>query len=147
MAEESDGIIEKKVEEYATFVSEVLKPDLQRSEARKRQVLEDINGYRELLTKLDDLKGRTTYTAEVDLAHETVFCPAEANQLEFVNVHVGMGFHVELSLKEAEAFSKKRIAFLQQQKLKRCEAVCAEVKDHIGKAQMILDQLSAELRK
>ena len=104
--------IKQKMEDYATFVGSVLRPDLLRCQARQETVQSEIDEYEELLCKLAELKGKTSYENTVDLAHEAVFCRAVADSVDRIYIHIGMGFHAELTVSEAEIFTKKRITFL-----------------------------------
>ena len=82
----------------------------------------------------------------VDLGHGTLFCNA-VGELDTIYVHVGMGFHVEMTVTEAIAFVKKRLSFLETNVLKRKEAQVREITDHIVTASAILDELTQQMHQ
>lgn len=156
--------MKKKMQEYVEFVRTRLKPDFERCQLDKQNVQREINDYRALQTQLTQLVEKSTASDGdkhsegkeeeilVDLAHETVFCnavvdkPADGDD-DHVYVHVGMGFHAELTYSEALAFVERRISLLENDKLKQRNAECQKVLDHLESSQLCLDQLAAEIRK
>ena len=139
--------INEKRKECKRFLDDILKPELQRCLERETEVMTEINDYEDLAKKLEDLmQSNEKLKPMVDLGHQKVFCRAEVDNTDFVYVHVGMGFHAELSLSEAIAFAGKRVTFLREQVLRRRSIECEKVRQHITASEMILDGLSAELK-
>jgi prefoldin subunit 5 len=144
--------LEVKLKEYSTFIDRKLHPELKKRVDAREQVEEEIADYRDLSTKLkalDQQDGDSPLEAMVDLGHDTVYCrgvaSAESKQQLMMHVHVGMGFHVELTIPEALAFSEKRIRFLEQILKKRVEA-STMVARHIESSLLILEELAREMR-
>jgi hypothetical protein len=94
-----------------------------------------------------------------DLGYQTVFCRATigSNQkagtmmasslsstVVFLFVHVGMGFHVQLTVPEAQNFVRKRIQFLQETKLGPEQTKLEELQGHIAHATDLLTQLQQQ---
>ena len=140
--------IEGKVLECKQFL-EVLKTRLQRALARENEVKDEITEYTALGRRLQELaaaKKPGPIVELCDLGHEKVFCRATVEDTSYIYVHVGMGFHVELSLTEALSFTEKRLSFLRQDVHRRQTIQTDKVKQHIRASEMMLDGLSAELR-
>jgi prefoldin subunit 5 len=62
-------------------------------------------------------------------------------------VHVGMGFHIELTIPEAIKFVEKRIEFLKLHKLDSKESKIKEIQEHISSAALLLNQLQEEIQR
>lgn len=60
-------------------------------------------------------------------------------------VHVGMGFHVSMSIPDAIDFCSKRIQYLESNKLKPRPEQIEEVTSHVQSATMLLLQLQQEM--
>jgi prefoldin subunit 5 len=172
-ASASDNEMEQRMKEYQTFLTSVLRPDLQRAQRDQQETTTEIRDYKELKEKLQDLRTKSgttgTTTMLVDLGHEKVFCNAEIScsgamkgndnvtsddsdaaavpplQMPFVYVHVGMGFHVQFTINEALVFVDRRIEFLESQVLKKRRARVDEVKKHVCTSEMILSEIVSKL--
>jgi prefoldin subunit 5 len=83
----------------------------------------------------------------VDLGYGAVFCRAVVRDPTKIFVHVGMGFHVEMTMEGAREFVSQRTSFLKGSKLKEKEAKEKAVRDHLSTASIILNQLQTELRR
>jgi len=140
--------IAEKIEEYSRFVSEKLHPELRSAETARNEVRAEIHEYKELGEKLKDFQKENKHDLEtmVDLGHQTVYCNAVAN-LDKIYVHVGMGFHVEMSIAEAIRFIGKRVSFLEKDVLKGKDLRVREITNHIMGASAILDDLNQELQR
>ena len=86
-------------------------------------------------------------TTKVDLGYETIYCDAVVSEPNSIYVHVGMGFHIELTLVEAIEFVKKRISYLQKGSLQTKKVKLQEVTSHIDESRKILFQLDRELQQ
>jgi prefoldin subunit 5 len=140
----SDTEIEQKRDECTKFVHEVLRPELEYALSREKDVQTEISEYDELGNKLKEMS--STLDPLVDLGHEKIYCRAVVDDTEYVFVHVGMGFHVELSLPEAIVFTERRVTFLREHVLRRRGTEIEKLKLHIQASEIILDGLSADLR-
>jgi prefoldin subunit 5 len=140
--------IHQKMSEYSTFLDKVLRPELQSAESASRKVKTEIEEYNELGLRLKKLAKDKPSQLEsmVDLGHKTIFCNAVA-KVDSIFVHVGMGFHAELTIPEAIAFVDKRISFLENDSLSGKERKVTKVEDHIVSAGGILSELERELQR
>jgi len=144
--------IQEKVEECASFLRTVLRPDfdlLSRAVSETKQEIADYTDLKQRLEKLHQDKNAPACvdTNRVDLGHQKVFCRAIIDDYEHVYVHIGEGFHVELTIPEALEYLKKRINLLSSSVLPHRDAKVQKVLAHIQSSEMILDQLSKELAK
>lgn len=138
--------IQSKVEEYSKFVDEVLRPDLIALEAAELETEHEIRDYSNLRRDLQDLRITKTasFNPSVDLGHQVVFCEGSVDDTSKLFVHVGMGFHAELTLDEAASFCEKRSAFLREVLSYRREKT-QTVRTHLDSSLLILDELHGEL--
>jgi prefoldin subunit 5 len=165
----SSDEIQNQLSEYARFVEEVLKPQLEEAKSLANEVRTEIADYEDLGQRLESLmmpaskpsSGDGTneiqkqqqhlkqkgMTSMVDLGYKTVFCNAVVRDTTMIFVNVGMGFHVQMPIEDARDFASKRISFLRTSKLKARESKEAEIMDHIQSASIILNQLQMELRR
>ena len=128
---------------YAAFVDNTLKPELERRVLEREEVEKEIEEYSDLQEQLTDKSFSTT--PAVDLGHELVYCRATLESPSTVFVCVGMGFHVELTLDEAISFCAKRIGFLTKQKLRPRALKAKEVADHVKESIRMMETLAAEI--
>lgn len=140
--------ITEKIEEYAKFVSKKLRPELSLAESSRDETRKEMKEYQELSDKLKAFQkeGTSELKTMVDLGHGAIHCNAIGN-LDKIYLHVGMGFHVEMTIPEAIGFIDKRLDFLQKSVLKGKEAKVKEITDHIMEAATILDELNRELQR
>jgi len=163
----SEDDLQDQLSYYLRFVDTILKPKLEKAEIAANTVREEITNYEELVTRMKattkTTPSSTTTTAisddesesesvsnnniMVDIGHKAIYCNATVKDLNKIFVHVGMGFHVELTTTEASEFATKRIVFLRATPLKEKEVEIIEIKDHIQSATIILDQLYTEMKK
>lgn len=146
--------IRQKVEEYATFLRTVLRPDHDALLLAVNDTKREIAEYEELKERLETLQqskdgnfSSVLDTERVDLGYEKVFCRAKLDNAEHIYVHVGKGFHVELTIPEALDYLNKRIRFLSREVLPYRESKVQKVLSHIQSSEIILDQLSTELTR
>ena len=150
--------IARQLNEYAGVVDRILKPELVEAEEAAQAVRQEMDDYRDLGDRLQpsgDNKNVLPKEMMVDLGYQTLFCNAKIKRTakasdsspppEQLFVHVGMGFHVELTVSEARDYIEKRLEYLQRAKLSKQEAKIAEIKDHIRSATMLLHQLQQEM--
>jgi prefoldin subunit 5 len=144
----SGNDIGNKVEEYTTFVGSRLRPELERAEQSRKETRDEISGYKDLEGRLRHFKENkvTNYESTVDLGFQMISCNATGNATKLY-VHVGMGFHVEMTIEEAITFVRKRVNFLENDVLKRKERKVRETTDHIVVASSILEELTREMER
>jgi len=143
MAEDNDDVqaLLSRRTDCVSFLDNVLRPELEAALKQEKQVEEEISEYKELSQRLKTID----MTPMVDLGYEKVFCRAKIESKNFIYVHVGMGFHVELSIPEAEQFIERRIRFLESSALKNKSQHTLNIKKHIDASEVLLDAISTEL--
>ena len=157
----------EQLQQYATFVDQTLKPELQIVENAAREVQKEIDDYVGLAERIQQQQQQQQHeheTMTVDLGYGKIRCRASAltspssllrtdeeqgtttNTTQMmIFVDVGLGFHVELSEGEAIDFCNRRIEFLSTQRLKRHQQKMVEINDHILSATNILNELQKEM--
>lgn len=140
--------IKLKLDEYTAFLREVLHPDLEALLMSEQAIRNEISEYEDLHARLKNLgNGALLSVVDVDLGHQKVFCRATIEDASRAYVHVGLGFHAELTMEEALIFVVNRIDFLSRQVLPHRSLKCKEVLAHVHSSERILDELSSELRR
>ena len=140
--------IRSKIDEYSSFISSTLRPQLEAAVKAREEVELDIKEYEALQAKLanidvEEKKGQSVKDTVVDLGHELIYCKAAIDDPSRIYVHAGMGFHVEMTIDEARTFVGKRIALLKQSlELKTHKATTIAV--HIEETILVLQQLGNE---
>lgn len=146
--------IRSKLEEYATFIDKTLHPELKKAVSIREETEAEIAEYQELLDKLNMLQRRKDKGSQpqplealVDLGNKMAYSRAVTGDdlPKTVFVHVGMGFHPELTLEEAVSFIGKRLAFLQLQVLADRVKKSKKVAIHLESSLLILEELAKEL--
>ncbi|KAJ8393509.1 hypothetical protein AAFF_G00059820 [Aldrovandia affinis] len=105
--------VDEKVLQYETFITEVLKRDLQRVLDHRDAVYEKIALYLQLKNTIESLQesGVKDLKTEVDLGCN-FYVQAHVQESSKIFVAVGYGFFVELTLPEALKFIEKKTAQL-----------------------------------
>ena len=148
----SDNIdLKQKVTEYGAFITKTLQPQLQQAVEAREEVERDISEYHALQASLvqiqDELKGEDgnqpieTYT---DLAHGAVYCRARLSNPRTVFIDVGLRFHVEMKLDEAQAFIDKRVELLKgvlKHKVEVAQRIAKDVEDALDLLQELGDEM------
>lgn len=157
-----DLTIHRKAREYAAFLESTLRPDHALAVAKADEVLSEMDEYRKLQQQLlpSSASGSPSTTTEdatmfVDLGFgvlscEAVIVPTTSNKknedgmvdsASTIFVHVGMGFHVELTPDEAQKAIRRRLKYLQGV-YKARQAAADAIKKHIHSTEQILDELA-----
>lgn len=138
--------IRSKIDQYSSFISSTLRPQLEAAVEAREEVQRDIKEYEALQAKLantEKKKGQSATDTVVDLGHEVIYCKAVIDDPSKIYVHAGMGFHVEMTIDEAANFCSKRINLLKQSmELKTHKATTIAV--HIEETILVLQQLGNE---
>ena len=160
--------IRSKIDEYSSFISATLRPQLEAAVKAREEVERDIKEYEALQAKLANMTSTAKSTREkisdnicssgddagegkkdqtetvVDLGAEVIYCKSVIDDPSKIYVHTGMGFHVEMTIDEATAFIGKRIRLLRQSlELKTQKATTIAV--HIEETILVLQQLGNEV--
>lgn len=149
--------LRRKVEEYANFLEQTLKPQLEAAVEAREETENDIDEYGTLSKTLVEYRRQLSENAGnderppktesiVDLGHGEIYCKACIEDPARVFVHAGMGFHVELTLGEAIEFVQKRIKFLRGEVLELRARRAKTIAGHVEDSLHILQQLAKESR-
>lgn len=130
--------VSQRVQEYVAFLESTLRPDHDKARALAEQVRTEINDYQLLQQQI---KHRNLPTAPVDLGFGVLNCEVAARQCDSILVHVGMGFHVDLTFDEADIAIEQRLKYLND-RLKTRQSRADTIRDHITSTEEILSKLS-----
>lgn len=128
----------QKIQEYVTFLESTLRPDYDRARALADQVRIEIKDYHLLQQQL---KQRDLPITHVDLGFGVLHCEVASSDRDSIFVHMGMGFHVDLSFDEADEAINRRLEYLDG-RLKARQARADTIRDHILSTEEILSKLS-----
>jgi prefoldin alpha subunit len=139
---------------YIRIIETVLKPKLDTAQKEGKIVRDEIINYEELVSCMksamaaavaEEGNGGDSSIVLVNIGHNSIFCNATVKETNKIFVHVGFGFNVEFTPKEAHEFGKNRIEFLKATRLKNIQHEIKEIRDHIQSATIILDQLHGQM--
>lgn len=136
--------IRSKLCEYTAFIKKTLEPDLEAAVKIREEVETEIAEYEDLGAQLKVLRKRTDdgpLERMVDLGHRVAYCRAEVEDPKTVFVHVGLGFHVEMTLDEAIRSASDRINFLQDGPLRLRDDRAKVVAKHIEGSITVMEEL------
>ena len=136
----------QQLQQYTSFLNETLRPNMEALKLREQLIQEEIEQYDTLRTRVADLVAQHQQSLQVesvDLGHGKLSCAAEVADTSHIFVHVGMGFHAELTLPEAVQFCQKRIGFLRYNVLKQQVEKISKVAEHIKSTETILDEIAS----
>lgn len=154
---ESIKDIELKLDEYAKFVRDTLRPDYQMCLDLEKEIRDEIIEYSDLMSRITNELISTNFDEkpnhiimDVDLGHNKISCRAKvdttaSNHQRVIFVHVGMGFHVEYAWDEAFIYIQKRTEYLKNIKLPHRMKKSQHVLSHVQSSERILDELSREV--
>ena len=139
-----------KMAEYASFIDKTLQPELLAAVTAREETEAEIAEYEELLEMirmvLTNAPTKKPLDSMVDLGHEIAFCKATIHNPQQLFVHVGMGFHAELSLDEAIGFCDARISFIESQILTKRVDKAKQVAAHLEASLVMLQELAMEVQ-
>ncbi|TYZ62247.1 hypothetical protein PybrP1_011588 [[Pythium] brassicae (nom. inval.)] len=134
------------LQRYSAFVEEVLRPQLTQTLAKRDALTTEMNEYQELLELVRELLAqRLKSTAEatsrapgkpaplhvlMDLGHK-FRVRAKVSDPSLITVDVGLNFHVEMTLEEAQAFVSGHLVHLAR-KRDEWQQKARQVSDHVN---------------
>mmetsp|Transcript_7549 Transcript_7549/g.15175 ORF Transcript_7549/g.15175 Transcript_7549/m.15175 type:complete len:163 (+) Transcript_7549:163-651(+) len=143
--------VRTKIDEYSSFINTTLRPQLESAVKAREDVERDIKEYESLQSKLCEMTRKKSESAEkvpmetlADLGHELVYSNAVVDDPGRIYVHVGMGFHVEMTIEEADAFVKKRIKYLENELMEHKTHRATTIAVHIEETLLVLQELGKE---
>jgi prefoldin alpha subunit len=143
--------LREKLKEYSSFIDSTLHPELQRAVSAREETEADIREYQELHDTLAVIirdRHEEPLEAMVHLGGELVYCKAEVQDASTVCVDVGLGFFVELTVEEeAMPAIRKRMDFLERDKLPKRMDDARTVAAHMESSILILEALAKDLRE
>ncbi|KAK6467224.1 protein UXT [Huso huso] len=130
--------VDKKVLEYETFITEVLKRDLQKVLEQRDEVYEKIAQYLQLKNVIESLQESESkeLTTDVDLGCN-FYVQAKVEDSSRIFVSIGYGFLVEFTLPEALKFIEKKTKQLTEQ----TETLTKDSSKIKGNIRMVLEGL------
>ena len=134
--------IEDKIAAYAEFVDTRLRPDLAAVQERTKEIRDQLEDYRTIRTQLE--QGEWAVERSVDLGHGRVFGKAKPDA-STIFLHLGMGFHIELTPSEAIVAIDRRMQYLQENRLDDQLRQQARIEEHLQSYAQNLAQLSSVL--
>lgn len=155
--------LRQRIEECGRFIETVVRKDWEAANRDAQKVEDECEEYRDLKAKLAGLQQQqqgppndedndTTASAAapvtpvVNLGHNRLFCRARVPDASFAYVHVGMGFHVQLTIPEALQFVDRRLDHLHTVRAHRRDKE-KRVRTHLRQSEAILDELTNELQR
>lgn len=112
------------LQRYSAFVEEILRPQLTQTLAKRDALTTEMNEYQELLELVRELLGQRLKSGTeaasakpeplhvlMDLGHK-FRVRAKVSDPSLITVDVGLNFHVEMTLEEAQAFASGHLVHL-----------------------------------
>ncbi|UIZ24931.1 hypothetical protein KXD40_006772 [Peronospora effusa] len=131
------------VQRYIAFVEAVLRPQLKQTLAHRDALAQEVHEYqelRELLQELTHSKLQSLHTL-LDIG-ERFHVRAKVDDTSLVTVDIGLNFHVEMTVPEAQIFVQKHLFHLTEKRNKWQEKA-REVADHVNLVLASIQQLAA----
>lgn len=131
---------EKKIQEYETFLNEVLREDLKKVLAQREALCQEVLDLQQLKTVIERLQeaelNKEAIKTRVDLGCN-FYVQANVTDHKFIFVKTGLDIFVQFTLEEATKFIDKKLDFLNK-KIENTLKLSAEINAHI---QLILQGL------
>ncbi|KAI9908084.1 hypothetical protein PsorP6_003153 [Peronosclerospora sorghi] len=133
------------LQRYTAFVDDVLRPQLKKTLAHRDALTQEINEYQELRELLQELA--TAAKPEEPLRPllnigERFFFRAKVTLTALIIVDIGLNFHVEMTVSEAQTFVQQHLLHLVAKKNK-WQDKAREVSEHVNLAISSIQQLAA----
>jgi Prefoldin subunit len=153
--------LRQRIEECSRFIETVVRKDWEAADRDAQKVEDECEEYGDLKARLAGLQQQQpgpiadtdastqaapAVTPVVNLGHNRLFCRARVPDASFAYVHVGMGFHVQLTIPEALEFADRRLDHLNTVRARRRDKE-ARVRTHLRQSEAILDELTNELQR
>ncbi|KAJ2776250.1 hypothetical protein H4R18_005768 [Coemansia javaensis] len=108
------GELQEAVQKYEDFVRERLEPDLARAVEQRDAVYKRMSEYLKLKTHIDAVRsqGLGELETKVDLG-SNFYVKAFVPDTTHIFVSVGFGFHLQMTLDEADAFIDRKVKHME----------------------------------
>ncbi|CAI5747302.1 unnamed protein product [Peronospora destructor] len=131
------------LQRYMAFVEEVLRPQLKQTLAHRDALAQEVHEYeelRELLQELTNPKLQSVHTL-LDIG-ERFHVRAKVDDTSLVTVDIGLNFHVEMTVPEAQIFVQKHL-FCLTEKRNKWQEKAREISNHVNQVIDSIQQLAA----
>ncbi|KAJ1966124.1 hypothetical protein GGI12_000273 [Dipsacomyces acuminosporus] len=107
--------LREPIKKYEDFINNRLQPDLQNTLALRDAVYNQISEYLKLKTHIQSIKdhGLEELETKVDLG-SNFYVKAFVPDTEYMFVSIGFGFHLQMTLDEADAFIDDKVKHLER---------------------------------
>ncbi|KAJ1645592.1 hypothetical protein LPJ64_002836 [Coemansia asiatica] len=107
--------IQGTIKKYEQFITSTLKPDLEQTLEQRDAIYTRMTEYLKLKTHIDTIKSQDLKELEtkIDLG-SSFYVKAFVPDTKDIFVNVGFGFHLEMTLEEADAFIDEKVKDLEK---------------------------------
>ncbi|KAJ1822378.1 hypothetical protein LPJ56_000825 [Coemansia sp. RSA 2599] len=107
--------IQETIKKYEEFITTTLKPDLEQTLEQRDAIYTRMTEYLKLKTHIDAIKTQDLQELEtkVDLG-SSFYVKAFVPDTKMIYVSVGFGFHLEMTLDEADAFIDEKVRSMEK---------------------------------
>ncbi|KAJ1753382.1 hypothetical protein LPJ79_000469 [Coemansia sp. RSA 1821] len=109
--------VQETIQKYEEFIYTKLEPDLQQITQDRDALYNRMSEYLKLKTHIETIRnqGLEEMETKVDLG-SNFFAKAFVPDTKYMFVNVGFGFHLEMTLDEADEFIDRKISHMENQK-------------------------------
>ncbi|KAJ1938827.1 hypothetical protein GGF37_004652 [Kickxella alabastrina] len=110
MREQYPVEIQEAIKKYEDFITTKLQPDLQQTLELRDTIFNQMSEYLKLKTHIDTIRtqGLDELETKVDLG-SNFYVKAFVPDTKFIFVSIGFGFHLQMTLDEADAFIDEKV--------------------------------------
>ncbi|KAJ1896778.1 hypothetical protein LPJ66_003782 [Kickxella alabastrina] len=115
MREQYPVEIQEAIKKYEDFITTKLQPDLQQTLELRDTIFNQMSEYLKLKTHIDTIRtqGLDELETKVDLG-SNFYVKAFVPDTKFIFVSIGFGFHLQMTLDEADAFIDEKVKHLEK---------------------------------
>lgn len=108
--------LQATIQKYSDFLSTKLQPSLNETLVQRDQLYNHMSEYFKLKTHLETIRNNdlSQITTRVDLGSD-FFVQAQVPSTKYIHVSVGFGFHLQMTLDEADKFIDEKVKCLEKQ--------------------------------
>ncbi|TDH71297.1 hypothetical protein CCR75_004641 [Bremia lactucae] len=132
------------LQRYSAFVEETLRPQLKQTLANRDALALEVQEYQELQELLEELShndNKKTLHTLLDVG-ERFYVRAKVPDTSLVTVDIGLNFHVEMTVLEAQQFVQNHLIHLTG-KRNKWQKKAREVSEHVNVVISSIQQLAA----